>query len=111
MKGDCHVPFPNSEIFSYSVIINVENYEPRVPISSGAPYGIASLFISVQHFLEMLVHYLVTLSFKPVQTTSLHIRRSMFLRHGARSHESNPEPHHATRHIILSLGDKQFICI
>ena len=68
-----------------------ENYKPRFPISSGTPCALASLFTSVQHCLEMLVHYLVTLWYKPVQTTSLHIRRSMFLqRHGVRSQSQSP---------------------
>ena len=61
-----------------TVITKAEKYKPRFPISSGAPCALASLFTSVQHCLEMLVHYLVTLSYKPIQTTSLHIRRSMF---------------------------------
>ena len=63
--------------YSFSIVMsNVE--KPRFPISSGAPCASASLFTSVQHCLEMLVHYIVTLSYKPVQTTSLHIRRSVF---------------------------------
>ena len=67
----------------------------------------ALCFTSVQHCLEMLVHYLVTLSYKPVQTTSLHIRRSMFLRrHEVRFQSQSPNPHHTTRHIILCLGDE-----
>ena len=48
--------------------------EPRLriicldfPVPSGAPCVLASLFTSVQHCLEILVHYLVTLSYKPVQ--------------------------------------------
>ena len=73
------------------VITKAENYKPRFPFSSGALSALASLFTSVQHFLEMLVHYLVTLSYKPVQTTSLHIRRSMFLlRHAVRSQSQSP---------------------
>ena len=44
------------------VVTKTENYKPRFPISSGAPCALASLFTSVQHFLEMWVHYLVTLS-------------------------------------------------
>ena len=44
-----------------------ENYMSRFPISSSAPRALASLFTSVQHCLEMLVHYLVTVSYKPVQ--------------------------------------------
>ena len=62
-----------------------ENYKPRFPISSRAPCALAGLFTSVQRCLEIFVHYLVTLSYKPVQTTSLRIRRSMFLRHSVRS--------------------------
>ena len=55
--------------------------------------------------LEMLVHCLVILSYKPVQTTSLHIRRSMFLqRHTVRSQSQSPNRNNATRHIILTLG-------
>ena len=80
-----------------------ENYKPRFPISSGAPCALASLFTSVQHFLEMLVHYLVTLSYKPVQMTSLHICSSIFLQRPAVHSQSQPELHHATRHTILSL--------
>ena len=56
-----------------TLIINAENYKPRFPISSGAPCALASLFTPVQHFLGMLVHYLASLSYKPVQTTSLYI--------------------------------------
>ena len=41
-------------------------------ISSGAPLDLASLFIFVQHYLEMLVHYLVTLSYKPVLQSQTH---------------------------------------
>ena len=68
-----------------------ENYKPRFLISSGAPCALASLFTSVQHFSEMLVYYLVTLSYKLVQTTSLHIRRSVFLqRHAVRSQSQSP---------------------
>ena len=37
------------------------------PIPSGSSCALASLFTSVQHCLEMLVHYLVTLSYKPVR--------------------------------------------
>ena len=74
------------------VMTKAENYKRRVPISSGALCALASLFTSVQHFLEMLVHYLVTLSYKPVQTTSLHIRRSIFLqRHAVRSQSQRPK--------------------
>ena len=69
-----------------AIIIKAENYKP-----SGAPCALASLFTSVQHFLQMLVHYLVTLSYKPVKTTSLHIRRSMFLqRLAVRSQSQSP---------------------
>ena len=60
------------------LITKTDNYKPRFPISSYAPCALASLFTSVHHYLEKLVHYLVSLSYKPVQTTSLHIRRSMF---------------------------------
>ena len=49
------------------VTIKAENYKPSVLISSGAPCALASLFTPVQHCLEVLVHYLVTLSYKPVQ--------------------------------------------
>ena len=45
------------------LMINVENYKTRFPISSGAPYASYSLFTSVHHFLQMLVHYLVFLSY------------------------------------------------
>ena len=65
------------------VIIKAKNYMPRFPISSGAPCALASLFTSVQYCLEMLFHYIVTSSYKPVQTISLHIRRSMFLQRQA----------------------------
>ena len=44
-----------------------ENYMPRFRIPSGAHCTLVSLFTSVQHCLEMLVNYLVTLSYKPVQ--------------------------------------------
>ena len=50
---------------SCTMIIKAENYKPRFPISSAAPCALGSLFTSVQHCLEMLVHYLVTLSYKP----------------------------------------------
>ena len=56
------------------LIAKAENYKPRFPISSGAPCAIACLFASVQHCLEMLVHYLVTLSYKPQQSQA-HNRR------------------------------------
>ena len=36
---------------------------------SSAPCALASLFTSVQHCLEMLVHHLVTLLYKPIQNT------------------------------------------
>ena len=73
------------------IMTKAENYKPRFPIPSAAPCTLASLFTSVQHYLEMLVHYLVTLSYKPVQTTSLHIRRSMIFlqRHAVRSQSQN----------------------
>ena len=73
--------------FYQFIMMKAENYKPRFPISSGAPFALASLFTSAQ----MLVHYLVSLSYKPVQMTSLHIRRSMFLqRHAIRSQSQRP---------------------
>ena len=59
-------------------ITKAENYKLRFPISSGAPCALAN-FIFVQQCFEMSVRYLVTSSYKPVQTTSLNICRSMFL--------------------------------
>ena len=56
------------------IITKAENYMPRFPISSGAALALASLFTSVQHSLEMYVHYLVTLSYKPVQQSQIHNR-------------------------------------
>ena len=56
------------------VINKAENYMPRFPTSSGALCSLASLLTSVQHCLEMLVHYLVTLSYKPVQQSQTHNR-------------------------------------
>ena len=56
------------------VISKAENYMPRFPIPSGAPCSLTGLFSSVQHCLEMLVHYLVTLSYKPVQQSQTHNR-------------------------------------
>ena len=74
-----------------TLMTNAKNYKPRFPISSGAPCALDSLFTPVPHFLEMLVQYPVTLSYKPVQTTSLHIRRSVFLqRHAVRSQSQSP---------------------
>ena len=43
------------------IMTKAESYKPRFPISSGAPCALDSLFTFVQHFLEMLVHYLVTI--------------------------------------------------
>ena len=57
-----------------NVISKAENYKPRFPISSGAFCALASLFTSLQYCLEMLVHYLVTLSYKPVQQSQTHNR-------------------------------------
>ena len=51
-----------------------EDYMPRFPISSGAPRTLAGMFTSVQHYLEMLVYYVVTLSYKPVQQSQTHNR-------------------------------------
>ena len=74
-----------------NAITKAEIYMPSFPISSGAPCALASLFRSILHFLEMLVYCLVTLSYKPVQTTSLHIRKSMFVqRHAVRSQSQSP---------------------
>ena len=42
---------------NFYVMANAENYKSRFPISSGAPFALASLFTSVQHFLQMLVYY------------------------------------------------------
>ena len=56
------------------LITKAEIYMPRFPIESGASRALASLFISVQHCLEILVHYLVTLSNKPVQQSQTHNR-------------------------------------
>ena len=89
MEGLC--PSGHEPTGSIVPVSSLENYKPRFPISFGAPCALASLFTSVQHFLEMLVHYLVTLSYKPVHTTSLHIRGSMFLqRHAVRSQSQSP---------------------
>ena len=107
------------------IMTKAENYMPRFPIPSGAPCALASFFTSVQYCLEMLVHYLVTLSHKPVQYR-LHswiffkyLRLIMddftayplvtvFTTTCDSLSESKPEPHHATRHIILSLVDHQW---
>ena len=56
------------------MMTKAENYMPRFPIPSGAPSALASLFTPVQHCLEMLVHYFVTLSYKPVQQSHTHNR-------------------------------------
>ena len=92
------------------------------PIPPSAPCTLASLFTSVQHCLEKLVHYFVTLSYKPVQyrlhswmiSNNLRLTTDNFTAYpqvnvftttcGSLS-ESKPEPHHTTRHIILSLDD------
>ena len=79
--------------YGHIFMTKAEHYKPRFPISTGAPCALASLFTSVQHFLEMLVHYLVTLSYKRAQATSMHIRRSMFLqRHSIRSQSQSSNP-------------------
>ena len=101
-------------------MIKAENYMSRFPIPSGAPCALASLFTSVQHCLEILVHYLVTLSYKPVQYrlnswmifSNLRLTIDDFTAYrqvnvftticGSLS-DSKPEPQHITRHIILSL--------
>ena len=90
------------------------------PIPSGAPCALASLFTSVQHCLEMLVHYLVTLSYKPLQYR-LHSRMifgnlrltiedftvypqvNVFTTTCSSLSESKPEPQHNTRHTISVL--------
>ena len=53
-------------------ISKAENYMPHFPIMSGVLCALASLFTSVQHCLEILVYYLVTLSYKPVQQSQTH---------------------------------------
>ena len=54
------------------MITKTENYMPRFPISPDAPCALASSFTTVQHCLEMLVHYPVTLSYKQVQYMLIH---------------------------------------
>ena len=54
-----------------------------------------------------MVHYLVTLSYKPVQTNFTACPQvNGFTTTCASFSESKPEPHHAARHIIRSLGNK-----
>ena len=84
--------------------------------------ALANLFTSVQHCLQMWVHYLVTFSYKPVQDRlhswmifsnlwltihdfTAYPQVSVFTTTCGSHSESKPEPHHTTRHIILSLDD------
>ena len=90
------------------------------PIPSGAPCTLASLFTSIKHCLEMLFHYLVTLSYKPVQYSlhswmifsnlrftiddfTVYSQVNVFTTTCDSLSESKPEPHHTTRHTVLSL--------
>ena len=88
-------------IFTYVTWRAAHDYKPRFLISPGAPCALVSLFTSVQHCLEMLFHYLVTLSYKPVQTTSLHIRRFL-QRHAVRSQSQTPN--RTTRKKIMHVA-------
>ena len=95
------------------VISKAENYMPRFPISSSAPSALASLFTSVQHCLEMLVHYLVTFSNLrlTIDDFTAYPQVNVFTTTCGSLSESKPEPQYTTRHIILSLGNHFHKCL